>query len=463
MVHPRGALPEASGKWVAVPGTGRARACLVALILLVLVFPAAARADRGVLHTEPVSLSEPGQKAFVAFNGEEELLVLATDLRAERDTAVLEFMPFPAEPAVVLAPDGFFSRLQELLNTHGVAYTRSGKLVPGGGAGSGGAVDLLLHQRLGVHDVTVVRVNDPEGFASWVQAYFRRNGFPVRELTEREKAVVADYCGRGFNYFVFDLVRPGKEVRSVPPLAYRFRTPALYYPLKVTSLYGGAGRVELVCCGDRGVLDRVRVQLARTVSAGALPWRASNVVRVGVGELAGVIPEVAELLAGEQWLSAFRCEGELLFRADVWADPRELLVEVNGHLLELDVPPELVAGTCFVPARAVWEALGAAVAWDAARREAVVSGAGLVLRLPVDPVDTAGPGPVAGHHMAYLNGERRDLSALEAAYIPGGRVPEVPLRLVGGRILLPVRFVAGLLGAEVRWNGEAWKVCVVGR
>ena len=120
----------------------------------------------GVVATEPVVVSEPGQKAFVAFNGEEELLVLGADLRAERDTAVLEFMPFPAQPAVALAPDGVFSRLQELLNTRGVAYTRSGRLAPGGGAGGGEAVDLLLHQRLGVHDVTVVRVNDPEGFAS---------------------------------------------------------------------------------------------------------------------------------------------------------------------------------------------------------------------------------------------------------------------------------------------------------
>jgi hypothetical protein len=128
-----------------------------------------------------------------------------------------------------------------------------------------------------------------------------------------------------------------------------------------------------------------------------------------------------------------------------------------------------VAGTCFVPARAVWEALGAAVAWDAARREAVVSRDGLVLRLPVDAVAVAEPDPVTGRealkyrHVAYLNGERRDLSALEAAYIPGGRVPEVALRVVSGRILLPVRFAAGLLGAEVYWDGGARKVRLVGR
>lgn len=79
---------------------------------------------------------------------------------------MLEFTPFPAEPAVALAPEGAFDRLREILDARRVSYVRSGKLAPGGGADGGGAVDLLLHQRLGVHDVTVVRVNDPEGFAS---------------------------------------------------------------------------------------------------------------------------------------------------------------------------------------------------------------------------------------------------------------------------------------------------------
>lgn len=87
----------------------RGRISLVCFIILILVLPPAARADRRAISIEPVVLSEPGQKAFLAFNGKEELLVLATDVQAGQDTTVLEFMPFPAEPVVKLAPDRTFS------------------------------------------------------------------------------------------------------------------------------------------------------------------------------------------------------------------------------------------------------------------------------------------------------------------------------------------------------------------
>lgn len=447
-----------------MPGVGRGKICLISLILFVLALPAVARADKGVIYTEPVTLSEPGQKAFLAFNGEEELLVLATDVQAGRDTAVLEFTPFPAEPVVALVPGGAFERLQEILNAHRVTYFRKAMVQSYGERIGGEPVDLLLHRRLGVHDVTVVRVNDPAAFASWVEAYFRKNGFPVRELTEQEKAVVAGYCQRGFNYFAFDLVHIGKEVQSVPPLAYRFKTPALYYPLKVSALYGGTGRVDLVCCGDRRVLDRLDYQLPRTVTVNASPWRASNRVGLDAAELTAVIPEVAKVLTGDQQLQAFRYEGELRFRTDVWVDPHAVLVEVNGRPLELEVPPELSAGSCFVPAREVWEALGAAVTWDANRREVVVGKDGLTLRLLVDPVAIVEDDPAIGQktlryrYVAYLNGERRDLSALAAVYTPGGRAPEVALRIIDGRLLLPVRLVAGVLGAKVKWNNKEWKV-----
>ncbi|MGB9885640.1 MAG: stalk domain-containing protein [Moorellales bacterium] len=443
----------------------RTALCLAVLLFLVLAGAPEARADRGVIYTEPVGLAEPGQKAFIAFNGEEELLVLATDLWAARQTAVLEFIPLPAEPAVTLAPDGAFEKLQEILKAHRVVYFRTEKSGPTQEVGGGEAVELLLHRRLGVHDVTVVRVKDPAAFAAWAGAYSRKNGFPVRGLTPQEEAVVADYCRRGFNNFVFDLVRVGEKVQSVPPLAYRFKTPALYYPLKTAALYGGSGRADLVICGDGRLLDRVYPGLSGTIPDGAPSWRASNRVSLDAAELAGVTPEVARVVTGEQELQAFRYEGPLSFRADVWVDPREILVEVNGRPLELDVPPVLAGGACFVPAKAVWEALGARVVWDAARREVVATAEGLTLRVPIEPevVDSrsaAGQKTLPRRYVAYLNGERRDLAALAAACAPGASFPEPALRVVQGRLLLPVRLAAGLLGARAEWEAVGLKVKV---
>lgn len=69
-------------------------------------------------------------------------------------------------------------RLQELLTAHHVFYWEKTK---GAGhqevtLGEGEPATVLSHQKLGLHDVTVVEVKDADRFAAWVQAYFRKHG-----------------------------------------------------------------------------------------------------------------------------------------------------------------------------------------------------------------------------------------------------------------------------------------------
>jgi hypothetical protein len=68
---------------------------------LVLAGAQSAQADRRAIPFRPgVTIFEPTQRALMAWNGEEEILVLSTDLRASSATKVLEVMPFPTEPRV---------------------------------------------------------------------------------------------------------------------------------------------------------------------------------------------------------------------------------------------------------------------------------------------------------------------------------------------------------------------------
>ena len=46
-------------------------------------------------------------------------------------------------------------------------------------------------------------------------------------------------------------------------------------------------------------------------------------------------------------------------------------VYVNGKAVDFDTAPEIVNGRTFVPMRAIFEAMGADVKWNDARREAV--------------------------------------------------------------------------------------------
>jgi hypothetical protein len=78
-----------------------------------------------------------------------------------------------------------------------------------------------------------------------------------------------------------------------------------------------------------------------------------------------------------------------------------------------------------VPLRGVFEALGAQVRWLPAAREVRVVAGDKTVRLPIHA------------SVAYTNGRRIPL--------------EVPAQIVRGRTLVPLRFVAEALGAEVEW------------
>jgi len=105
--------------------------------------------------------------------------------------------------------------------------------------------------------------------------------------------------------------------------------------------------------------------------------------------------------------------------------PAPIRVTINGAPLTLDVAPTIQNGRTLVPMRAIFEALGASVHWDEAtgtirayRREDAI-----VLEL--------------GNRTAWVNGPSRQLGVAPVA--------------VGGRTMVPLRFVAEALGAEVAW------------
>jgi len=100
-------------------------------------------------------------------------------------------------------------------------------------------------------------------------------------------------------------------------------------------------------------------------------------------------------------------------------------VTINGAPLTLDVAPTIQNGRTLVPMRAIFEALGAEVHWDGAtntirayRREDAI-----VLQLD--------------NRTAWVNGPSRQLDVAPVA--------------IGGRTMVPLRFVAEALGAEVGW------------
>jgi len=284
----------------------------------VLAFVGCSGADMGAIAPiAAVKLDEPAQRAIIAHDGFEEILILGTDFTASKRTRALRFIPLPTEPTVSLAPQESFAAIGRLVADRGLQYLVQYR--GDAGAGADEAVEVILSETIGPHDITVVHVTDVEAFAAWVWGFFDSKGLPVRELSAKEKAVVAAYLEDGFPYFVFDLIDVGPHVQSIQPLLLRFQSDVLFYPLRTSNLLGGRGRIELFVFCDRGELHRhMRVTSGAlgNISPGKI-WRESDSAVVTADEMRAVAPEIADLLGARAVLRAFKYDWQLRFDGDV--------------------------------------------------------------------------------------------------------------------------------------------------
>ncbi len=202
----------------------------------------------GRILTADVQVMEEMQRAIILHNLDQEVLILSTEIVGPERSTIVRFIPFPSEPGVSLARGRPFEAVAELIKKHGLKFSFHSKR-ESIGAGSpirqGKPVDIRLHVRLGAHDATVVKINEPPAFGRWVRQFFSEKELNLARGFRKVEEVARDYVQRGFQYFVFDLVEVPREPKAVSPLVYRFKTSRLYYPLKTSNTFGGKGGIDL--------------------------------------------------------------------------------------------------------------------------------------------------------------------------------------------------------------------------
>jgi hypothetical protein len=222
---------------------------LVALAIVLTAQPA--WADRGSIPFKPgVRIFEPNQRAMIAWNGKEEILVLSTDLRASQPTKVLEVIPLPAEPKVSKGDVEVFRKATELINRKLAAP----RLAKGRGRNAfGGAMgaprpagEVTFHKKIGAHDISVTHVLDSRGFVAWVEKYLRKQGVDTPTIPEGLKTVVGEYLKDKFQWFVFDVVELGVGPVTNDAIQYRFASECVYYPLRITRTEEGDTAIRLL-------------------------------------------------------------------------------------------------------------------------------------------------------------------------------------------------------------------------
>lgn len=111
-----------------------------------------------------------------------------------------------------------------------------------------------------------------------------------------------------------------------------------------------------------------------------------------------------------------------------------ITVKVDGKALKLDQPPVIQDGRTLVPLRAIFEALGAQVKWDAEAQSVIAE-----KRLDIISL-------VIGDNKLNINGDEKTL--------------DVPAQIIEGRTMVPVRAISEAFGAKVDWNAATGTVTV---
>lgn len=276
---------------------------LLALCSLVL---AVGWANRGEIPLDPsVEIFEPHQRAMIAWDGTEEILLLSTDIRASDSTMVLEVLPLPAEPAVTKGDLETFRKVIALINRH--QRSLGGKRNGGAnGDNHAPAGEVTFHERIGSHDISVTHLVSAGGFVDWVNGYLDSIGVKGNVITDDMRKLIESYVAEDFTWFVFDAVTVATDTMTNDPIQYRFKTNSLFYPLKITSTAKGYTTIELLVLTPQLLRVFPGLPIGRVV----LPH---DPITIEIEELQSINADMYELLKGYSTmkLRIWRIRGEL--------------------------------------------------------------------------------------------------------------------------------------------------------
>lgn len=124
------------------------------------------------------------------------------------------------------------------------------------------------------------------------------------------------------------------------------------------------------------------------------------------------------------------CAAAMLFPAAAYSADKPVEVFLNGQTMSFgETGPVMLDGRTLVPFRAMFEALGYQVTWDADTQSAIGEKDGFIIQLPVNS------------HLVTVDGEETAL--------------DVPARMLEGSTYVPLRFVSEHSGYDVLYMSTA--------
>lgn len=115
--------------------------------------------------------------------------------------------------------------------------------------------------------------------------------------------------------------------------------------------------------------------------------------------------------------------------------PNQINATLNGNYIAFDQPPVNVNGSILVPMSPIFAAMGATVQWDGKAKKVTGTLEHTTVILAI------------GSKEATVNGIHKSL--------------EVPAQIMGGRTMVPIRFISESLNAKVTWDQSTKTVIIV--
>jgi hypothetical protein len=188
----------------------------------------------------------------------------------------------------------------------------------------------------------------------------------------------------------------------------------------------GKGEFEItsnegfVDINPKTIKDKGTVKIS--IRGGRLPAGASHKAKIVI------LPKSACQLAQIQ-LTVTTDEKMIM---ELWAGSKT--PTINGVKTAMDVPAQIIGGSTMVPIRFISESFGADVAWNQYTKTITITRIDKQIILTV------------GKNTASIDGKEATLSK--------------PPVVVGGRTLVPLRFISEAFGAKVEWNSDEKKVTI---
>jgi len=286
-------------------------------LLFLLTLPTVL-ADRGGIplgsNILPSSIYESGQKAIIAWNGTEEILILSTDLHADETMMVLEILPLPSNPKIIKkASDMAFTRAQSIVYSHAPKVFSFGYFRQLGGFGETAvpaSIEITFHEKIGAHDIAVARPQNLIEFANWIETFLRDNDITEEASLQNFETILGNYIASGYNYFVLDIIELSQTRQSVEPIYYEFETSSLYYPLKISSKASGETKITLFLV-TREAIDELHCFPFRYAYYGSSPSIMNPIIMFTINEqeIKSIDENILSLFSNHAWFTVLQYSG----------------------------------------------------------------------------------------------------------------------------------------------------------